>query len=181
MDTLGFVLKSWFFWGLVTGLIFTGMALWGHWKTKREFGRYKRMLSDRMEIEADNYRKTKEEKERLAQENENLRVKVGIGGNNSVRDLERELEIYARAEKSMIISAPGLGAAWESAKSSAHDEILAEERGKSIPKRIFRKFFRPDSVPSNEIPGRTLLPERSSRTVTESATVHSGDRSGPGA
>lgn len=168
MDILLPILKSAYFWGLVTGLFFAGMALWSHWKTKREFSRYRKMLSDKMEIEADTYRKTKEEKERLAQENENLRVKVGSGGNNPVRDLERELEIYARAEKSMIISAPGFGAAWESAKAVAHDEILGEERGKSIPKRIFRKFFRADGVPAGDVSGRSLLLERS-RVASDSA------------
>lgn len=174
MDFLLPILKSAFFWGLLTGLFFAGMALWSHWKTLREFSRYKKMLSDKMELEADNHRKLKEEKEKLAQENENLRVKVGSGGNNPVRDLERELEIYARAEKSMIISAPGFGAAWESAKSSAHEEIVAEERGKSIPKRIFRKFFRGEGALAD---GRSLLPDRS-RMPGDSGAVRSGDRSG---
>lgn len=178
MDIILPILKSAFFWGLITGLFFAGMALWGHWKTKLEFGRYKRMLSDKMEIEADNYRKIKEEKERLAQENENLRVKVGSGGNNPVKDLERELEIYARAEKSMIISAPGFGAAWESAKAASHDEILAEERGKSIPKRIFRKFFRPDAAPSSESGNRALLPDHRSRGSGETTTILAGERTG---
>lgn len=175
MDILVPILKSAFFWGLLTGLFFAGMAVWAHWKTKLEFSRYKKMLSDKMEIEADNYRKIKEEKERLSQENENLRVKVGSGGSNPVRDLERELEIYARAEKSMIISAPGFGGAWESAKSTAHDDILAEERGKSIPKRIFRKFFRTDGAPVAEALVRNLLPDRSR---SDGEAVRSGERAG---
>lgn len=144
------------------GLFFAGMSVWTHWKTKREFARYKKMLGDKMEIEADNYRKLKEEKEQLSRENENLRVKVGTGGNNPVRELERELEIYARAEKSMTINAPGFGGAWESAKSAAHDEVLEEERGKSIPKRIFRRLFRGETAPSGDRPGeRHALPDLS--------------------
>jgi len=162
MDVLLSILKNPFFWGLVVGLVFAGMALWGHWKTKRDFARYKKMLSDKMEIESDNHRKLKEEKEKLARENENLRLKVGSGGNHSVRELEREVEIFARAEKSMVVNAPGFAAAWESAKASAHDELVSEERGRSIPKRIFRKFFGSESALSGtDAEQRPSLPDKS--------------------
>ncbi|MEM6278498.1 MAG: hypothetical protein AAF733_03395, partial [Verrucomicrobiota bacterium] len=54
---------------------------------------------------------------------------------------ERELEIFARAEKGMVVSAPGFAQAWEKAKEAALGEIEAEESGKSLPRRIFKKFF----------------------------------------
>jgi hypothetical protein len=151
MDFLTTILKSPFTWGLLVGLFFAGLAAWGHFKTWMDFRRYKKLLGDKMELEADQYRKLKEERERLGQENENLRIKVGTGKDNPVRDLERELEIFARAEKRMMIQAPGFAGAWESAKAAAHDELVQEERGKSLPKKIFRKFFRGDASPAVEV------------------------------
>ena len=73
---------------------------------------------------------------------EDIRLKIGAGNSaDSAQSLERELEIFARAEKTMMINAPGFASAWETAKSAAHGELQDEERGKSLPKRIFRKFF----------------------------------------
>ena len=41
----------------------------------------------------------------------------------------------------MVVNAPGFAPAWESAKDAAHHELREEEQGKSLPRRIFRKFF----------------------------------------
>lgn len=147
MELLETIFKSPFTWGLLVGLFFAGMSVWGHFKTKMEFRRYKKLLGDKMELEAEQYRKMKEDRERLGQENENLRLKVGSSKENPQRELERELEIFARAEKRMMINAPGFAAAWESAKAASHDELVEEERGKSLPKKIFRKFFRSEGAP----------------------------------
>jgi len=151
MDLLTTILKNPFTWGLLVGLFFAGLASWSHVKTWMEFRRYKKLLGDKMELEADQYRKIKEERERLGQENEHLRIKVGSGKDNPAKDLERELEIFARAEKRMMIQAPGFAGAWESAKAASHDELVLEERGKSLPKKIFRKFFRGEASPMVEV------------------------------
>ena len=55
--------------------------------------------------------------------------------------IQRELEILARAEKAMMINAPGFAPAWENAKSQAAEEVSEEDKGNALPKRIFRKFF----------------------------------------
>ena len=57
------------------------------------------------------------------------------------RKLQRDLEIFARAEKRMLINVPGFAPAWENAKHAAHTEIEDEESGKSVSKRVFAKFF----------------------------------------
>jgi hypothetical protein len=145
------ILSSQFTWGLLVGFFFTGMALWGRFKTEMEFRRYKKLLGDKMELESEQYRKIKEDRERLGQENENLRLKVGSTKENPTRELERELEIFARAEKRMMVNAPGFAGAWESAKAASHDELVEEERGKSLPKKIFRKFFRSEGSPVGTI------------------------------
>ncbi|MBU6180388.1 MAG: hypothetical protein KGR69_12045, partial [Verrucomicrobia bacterium] len=75
-------------------------------------------------------------------ENENLRIKINSGRvQNDTTALERELEIYARAEKAMVLNAPGFAQAWEKAKEAALTEIESEESGKSLPRRLFKRFF----------------------------------------
>ncbi len=118
------------------------MSLIAHWKTKRELKRYQQHLSDKLQIEAEQFSALKKASEGLKTENENLRLKIGAGKtSDSIEALDRELEIFARAERRMVVNAPGFAGAWETAKSAAHEEIQEEERGKSLPRRIFKKFF----------------------------------------
>ncbi|MCB1236121.1 MAG: hypothetical protein KDM91_13705 [Verrucomicrobiae bacterium] len=138
--------------GLVVGLGFFASAVWNHWKTKRELKRYQRHLSDKLEIEAEHVSGLRGKLDELRTENENLRLKVSSGPiQDSAQQLERELEIYARAEKAMVLRAPGFAQAWESAKEAAHEEIREEERGKSLPRRIFRKFFSSTAEPAKQL------------------------------
>lgn len=130
-----------FVWGLAIGLALMMFAMWSQFKTRREFSRFRRHLSDKLELEAQQYEAVRKEKERLAKENENLRVQVGMLNEKPDNKVLREVEVLARAERQLMISAPGFGAAWETAKAHAVEEIQAEEQGKSFPKRIFRKFF----------------------------------------
>ena len=141
MDTLKPIFSSPFFWGFALGMVFLVLSLWAHFKTKIELKRLRRSLSDKVEIEAQHLGELKKEKDQLKEENENLRIKVKGSGENSAQTLERELEIFARAEKSMYVTAPGFSAAWENAKNAALEEIEQEEQGKSIPRKLFRKFF----------------------------------------
>lgn len=110
-------------------------------KTKFEFSRYKRHLSDKLELEAKTIQTLRNEKDQVGKENENLRIKAAQAGEQPLNKLERELEILARAEKHMMINAPGFAPAWETAKSHSLAEIQEEEAGNTLPKRIFRKFF----------------------------------------
>jgi len=135
------ILLSHFTWGLALGLIFLGLALYRIVRLKGEIKRYKRHLSDKLEIEADANQKTRSEVERLKKENENLRVKVASLNDASDRRLERDLEIYARAEKRMMVGVPGFAGPWENAKHDALVEIQGEEAGQSLPKRVFARLF----------------------------------------
>ncbi|HEX4086600.1 MAG TPA: hypothetical protein VHY22_16930 [Chthoniobacteraceae bacterium] len=139
--TVHALLISHFVWGLVLGLIFLALALYRIVRLKGEIRRYKRHLSDRMEIEADAVQKKTSELERLKKDNENLRVKVASLNEFPERRLERDLEIYARAEKRMLVGVPGFAAPWESAKHDALLEIQGEESGQSLPKRVFARLF----------------------------------------
>jgi hypothetical protein len=135
------ILLDHFTWGLFLGLIFACLALYRVIWLRGELKRYKRHLSDRLEIEAEGVRKNRSEFERLKKENENLRVKIASLNDFPDRRLERDLEIYARAEKRMVVGVPGFAGPWESAKHDALLEIQGEEAGQSLPKRVFARLF----------------------------------------
>ena len=134
-----------FFLGFGLGMVFLVLSLFSHWKTKREFKRYQRHLSDKLELDSRNIQELNKERTRLAQENEHLRLQVGRLNEKPDNKLQRELEIFARAEKHMMINAPGFAPAWEMAKSQALSQLETEEKGMSFPQKIFRKLLGPSS------------------------------------
>lgn len=127
--------------GLYLGLVFAALALYRVVRLKFELRDYKRHLSHKLEIEAEQSQKIRREQESLRKENENLRVKVNALNQNPDRLAQRDLEIFARAEKQMLVSVPGFAPAWENAKSAAQSEIADEEAGRSMPKSVFSKIF----------------------------------------
>ena len=143
-----------FAWGLYLGLIFCVLALYNYFRLKGELTRFRRHLSDKLEIEAETMKKLKQEQENLRRENESLRVKVNALNEVPDRKMQRDLEIYARAEKKMLINVPGFAPAWETAKSEAHMELVDEENGKSTPKRIFARLFGGHQMAATSLPAR---------------------------
>jgi len=127
--------------GLELGLVFTALTLFRLWREKGELKRFKRHLSDKLEIEAETLNRLKSEAETLRKENENLRLQVGSMNQSQEARLVRDLEIFARAEKRMVLSAPGFAPSWESAKTEAQAELADEEAGRSLPRRVFTKLF----------------------------------------
>jgi hypothetical protein len=127
--------------GLYTGIFLLCLALYHHFKLKLEHARYKRMLGDKMEIEASTMSKMKQELETVKKENENLRIKVQTLTESGDAKLGRDLEVYARAEKKMMVAAPGFAGPWEQAKQSAYHDLSEEDAGRSTPKRFFQRFF----------------------------------------
>ena len=170
MEFLKQITSSPFFWGFALGMVFCGLSIWAHFKTKLELKRYRRHLSDKLEIEAKHLSDLKKDKDKLKEENENLRVKAKGGGETTSENLERELEIFARAEKSMYVSAPGFSAAWENAKTAALGEIEEEEQGKSLPRKIFRKFF---SAPAKGTQEHLLSASSEAGSTAETKTADS--------
>ena len=107
----------------------------------RAKARNKELQSEHFEIQTEALANLKTERESLRKENENLRVKVQALNAQPEQKLGRDLEILARAEKKMIVAAPGFAAPWEQAKQSAHQELADEESGKSAPRNLFQRFF----------------------------------------
>jgi hypothetical protein len=160
-----------FLMGFVLGCVFLILSLYSHWKTKREFKRYRTHLSDKLELDAKQIQDTGKEKSRLAQENENLRLQVARLSERSDNKLNRELEIFARAEKHMLINAPGFAPAWELAKSQAQSQMQSEESGQSFPQRIFRKLLGSgNSATSSGTPSNIV-------TLPQEATAKPGESS----
>ncbi|MEM7383336.1 MAG: hypothetical protein AAF514_00195 [Verrucomicrobiota bacterium] len=138
--------------GLFLGFVFLVLALVANWKSKRELRRFQRHLSDKLEVEASSMETMKKDKERLENENEKLRVKIATLSEKPDQKALRELEILARAEKTMTVNAPGFAQAWEGAKTQAFDELTSEDQGKSLPRRIYRRFFGEGGLESLEEP-----------------------------
>ena len=140
--------------GFYFGCVFLVIACYNYLKLKSELSRFRRHLSDKLEIEAETMKKIKAEQESLRKENETLRVKVNALNEIPDRKLQRDLEVYARAEKRMLINAPGFAPAWETAKSDAHSELAEEEAGRQAPKRIFARLFGGGNSSTAALPGR---------------------------
>lgn len=117
------------------------LALWRVMRLKMEFGRFKQHLSDRLELEAGSANKTKRELEELRRENEQLRIRVAAFNNMPEGRLQQDLEVFARAEKRMLVNVPGFAPAWENAKAAAQAELGEENAGRSLPKRVFSRLF----------------------------------------
>ena len=135
------IFNSPFAWGFYLGLFLCFLALYNYFRLKGEMGRFRRHLSDKLEIEAETMKKIKGEQEVLRKENETLRIKVNALNELPDRKMSRDLEVYARAEKKMLVQVPGFAPAWETAKSEAHTELVEEETGRSAPRRIFSRLF----------------------------------------
>lgn len=129
--------------GFALCAIFLVISILNHWKTKREFRRYKSHLSDKLDLDSKQIQNLNKERARYAQENEHLRLQVSRLNERPENRLGRELEILTRAEKHMMINAPGFAPAWEIAKSQALSQLETEERGMSFPQKIFRKLLGP--------------------------------------
>ena len=135
------IISHQFTWGLLLGLLVAAFSFWNHLKTKRELKRYQRHLSDKMELEAKQLDTLKRERDKLQKENEHLRLKIGMLNDKPEHRTGRDLEVFARAEKRMMIHAPGFAAAWETAKTDALGDLESEERGESFPKRLFSRLL----------------------------------------
>ena len=135
-----------FTYGLALGLFCTALALWRVLRLKLELSRFKQHLSDRLELDSGAAKKNKEELETLRRESEQLRIRVASFNQMPEGRLQRDLEIYARAEKRMMVNVPGFAPAWENAKAAAQAELAEEDAGRSLPQRVFSRLFGPSGA-----------------------------------
>ena len=154
-----------FTWGLVIGLALFIWSGFCHFKTKRELTRYKGLLGQKLELESRSQEHMRKEIEDLKGTNENLRFKVNQLKGKPGQSQQQELEIMARSERQLMVSAPGFAAAWEQAKTRAREEIESEEADKSRPRQIFQQIMgrSPKQIPLND---------NEAPSVDESASEH---------
>lgn len=164
--------------GFLVGCVFLILAMYSHWKTKREFRRYRTHLSDKLELDSRQIQDLNKERARLSQENEHLRLQVARLNEKPENKMNRELEIYARAEKHMMINAPGFAPAWEMAKSQALSQLETEERGMSFPQKIFRKLLGPGTGGGGTA---QVLPMEATATASGSKSADGSNGTGPAA
>jgi hypothetical protein len=138
-------LNDHFFWGLgvgfLLGLIGIVLTILRLWEARREVSRLRRHLADKLELEADATNRLKADLQNLKSQNENLRMKVSSLSQTPDRKQQRDLEVYARAERYMVSQSPGFPAVWEQAKRVAVGELETEEQGQSIPRRVFNALL----------------------------------------
>ena len=147
--------------GCVLLTVLLVLALYHLLRVKGEYSRYRRMLSDKMEIDAAAVSKQKGELEALRKENENMRVKVQALSSQPEQKLAREVEVFARAEKKMTVAAPGFAAPWEQAKQAAWQELSEEETGKAASRTLFQRFFGGPAEPVRTLPQNAEAPKQS--------------------
>jgi hypothetical protein len=139
------VLHQPIFWGfcggLLLGLISCGFLLIHFWNSRGEVRRLKQHLADKLELEAEATNRLKGDLQEYKQQNENLRIKVANLNQLPDRRLQREVEIFARAERLMVSKSPGFPAVWEEAKRNASEDMEREEEGRSLPKRVFNALL----------------------------------------
>ena len=165
--------------GFYLGLVFVVLALYHLIRLKGEISRFRRHLSDKLEIEAETAKKIKTDQETLRRENESLRIKVNALNELPDRKLQRDLEVYARAEKKMLVQVPGFAPAWETAKAEAHTELMEEEGGRSAPRRIFSRLFGGGGSASSSTAALPQRAEANAHSVeTDGSTAKSADGSG---
>ena len=106
------------------------------------------------------------------EKSESLRVKVNALNEMPDRKVTRDArEVFARAERRMLLNAPGFAPAWETAKADAHSELAEEEAGKAAPKRMFARLFGGGGSSNSSTPA---LPNRDGNHTSDNETAKSG-------
>jgi hypothetical protein len=137
--------------GLLLGLIGVAFLALRFFDAKKEIHRLKRHLADKLELEAEGTNRLRQDLQELKQQNEHLRIKVANLNQLPDRRLQRELEIFARAERWMVSSSPGFPAIWEEAKRNAISSLESEEQGRSLPQRMFNALLNRSTKPTETL------------------------------
>lgn len=91
--------------------------------TQSEIKGLKKMLNDRMDLEAEGIAKLKAENEELKTANENLRITNAALMQKPGKQEVQRLHIYQKAVDRLVINSPGFGAAWQSALKESEEEF----------------------------------------------------------
>ena len=91
-------------------------------KAKEEVEKYRKLLADKMEVEADGIRRLKEENEKLKEQNKNLEVSLRVMSEKSDKKDLLRLQVMQRAAERLTVEAPGFAQAWQEALQRSEEE-----------------------------------------------------------
>lgn len=131
----------------------------------------KDQLSLKMDLEAETLNKLKSEREDLARQNEELRIKVQEYRQKPGRDALRQLQITERALGLVHERAPGFGTAWQNSLKEAQGEMEKSEKGLLA---FARRALLPGS--SSAGAGQSYLPAPTYEEVTAPADSEAAAR-----
>ena len=128
--------------GLGFGLLITLVSSANQWRAKSvlkgELNDLKKHLQTQLSITAKGYEEMQQELKRLKQENENLRVTVGVLSNKPGRAELKTLQVWDKALRIMTVTSPGFAPAWELAVAEAKKEAQETDTGvKALVRRVF--------------------------------------------
>jgi hypothetical protein len=98
-------------------------------RLRKEIGKLKQHMQTKLEIEAEENERRKNEIARLKQESENLRITLQEYVQKPGRKELRQLHIYQKAVEILTEKAPGFAQSWLSALKDSEDDIRQAERG----------------------------------------------------
>jgi hypothetical protein len=127
------ILANPFLRGLCIGLA-VAVLLWGRgWLKGRELkGNLKKLrehLHTKLEIDAADNERRKEELDKIKQERDNLRNMVQVLNQKPGRQELRQVQIYQKAIEIMFEKSPGFAPAWQITVKEAEEEMKRAERG----------------------------------------------------
>jgi hypothetical protein len=134
--------------GFGLGMVLFVFALVLRWNKSSEFNRFRHMVNDKMKLEADHQELARAERARLSDENKNLKLKVSQLQATPEKSAAQDLEMMARAERHLLMSAPSFTSAWEQAKRAARAELEQESAGLAKPHSRFRRIFSSNGQPA---------------------------------
>lgn len=90
---------------------------------KQEVEKYKRMLTDRMELENDGLNKVRADNEDLRKANENLRVSLMALRDKPGRKEIQQLQIMQKTVERLTMTSPGFAPIWQQALKETEEEF----------------------------------------------------------
>nr|WP_320011688.1 hypothetical protein [uncultured Desulfobulbus sp.] len=135
LDTLWIsdIIANPFLRGLCIGLAVALFFLMRGWLKSRELRstvkKLREHLHTKLEIDAAENERRKEELDKVKQERDNLRNMVQVLNQKPGRQELRQVQVYQKALEIMFEKSPGFAPAWQITMKEAEDEMKRAERG----------------------------------------------------
>ncbi|MBM9616259.1 hypothetical protein JWJ90_18485 [Desulfobulbus rhabdoformis] len=135
LDTLWIsdIIANPFLRGLCIGLAIALFFLMRGWLKSRELRstvkKLREHLHTKLEIDAAENERRKEELDKVKQERDNLRNMVQVLNQKPGRQELRQVQVYQKALEIMFEKSPGFAPAWQITMKEAEDEMKRAERG----------------------------------------------------